>query len=289
MSIFSRVLPPLAVMLVAAPFEASDAQRRDWDDTNVEGAESCRAIWREYGRTMSGRPSAVHCEIRDVGVTPARRIDVDGDEHGGLRVVGAQRSDIRVRLVIQTQGEDLADARDLARQVSLDLSRATWRPEVPVIRDNRRIGRRYVSATVLIDAPRQTDLIARVEHAPMWVEGLRGRLDLDAAHGPLNLNDVGGDVRARVRHGPLTIAVTGRTWDGAGLDAQAEHGPLTLRLPREFDADLEMGAEHGPMDIDFPVTLTRFDRTRISTKLGAGGPRIRAFATHGPLSVHVAR
>lgn len=279
----------LAAILIAAPIQTSHAQRHDWDDTSVEGAESCRAIWREYGRTMSGRPRAVHCEIRDVGVTPARRIEVSGDGRGGLRLTGGQRADIRVRLVIQTQGSDLEDARDLARRVSLDLASATWRPDVPVIRDNRRIGRRFVSAIVLIDAPRNTDLVARVDHAELSVAGVRGRLDLHARHGPLDLEDVGGDVRARVQHGPLTIAVTGRTWEGAGLDARAEHGPLTLRLPREFDADLEVGAEHGPFDIDFPVTLTRFDRSRISTKLGAGGPPIRAFATHGPLSVRVAR
>lgn len=289
MSALSKILTLLAAVWTAAPLAAADAQRRDWDDTDVEGAEACRAIWREYGRTMSGRPRAVHCEIREVGVTPARRIEVDGDQHGGLRVAGSPRPDIRVRLVIQTQGEDPDDARELAKQVSLDLSSAVWRPRVPDIRDDRRNGRRLVSATVLIDAPRQTDLVARVEHAPMAIAGLRGRLDLDASHGPLVLDDVGGDVRARVQHGPLSIDVSGKTWDGAGLDAEAMHGPLTLRLPRDFDADLEIGAEHGPLDIDFPVTVTRFDRSRISTKLGAGGPRVRAFATHGPLRVRVTR
>jgi hypothetical protein len=123
----------------------------------------------------------------------------------------------------------------------------------------------------------------------MLVAGLRGRLDLDAAHGPMDLEDVGGNVRARVQHGPLSIDVTGKQWDGERLDAEAAHGPLTLRLPRDFQADLELGAEHGPFDVDFPVTLTRFDRSRITTKLGAGGPPVRAFASHGPLSVRVAR
>ncbi len=284
MPVISKFLPAIAAVLFLAPLDSAFAQR-DWDNTDVDGADSCRAIWREYGRSMSGRPRAVHCEIRDVGVTPHQRIEVDGDQHGGLRVIGGQRTDIRVRLVIQTQGEDVADAKALAREVSLDLNRLPWRPSVPDIRDSRRNGRRYVSATVLVDAPRQTDLIARVEHAPMHVAGLRGRLDLDASHGPMDLEDVGGDVRARVQHGPLSIDVTGKQWDGVRLDAEATHGPLTLNLPRDFNAELEIGAEHGPFDIDFPVTLTRFDRSRISTKLGAGGPPIRAFARHGPLTV----
>ena len=287
MSASPRVLAAAAALLLSIPMAAAGAQR-DWD-TDVEGADTCRAIWREYGRTMSGRPRAVHCEIREVGVVPHRRIEVDGDEHGGLRVVGAQRADIRVRLVIQTQGEDVADAQALAREVSLDLGRVPWRPSVPAIRDNRRSGRRFVGATVLVEAPRQTDVIARVEHAPMSVIGMRGRLDLHAAHGPMDVYDIGGDARVRVDHGPLSITLTGTRWEGARLDAEAAHGPLTLTLPRNFQADLEIGAEHGPFDIDFPVTLTRFDRSRISTKLGAGGPPVRAFARHGPLTVRTDR
>ena len=282
-----KVLSPLAALLMFIPAEAAHAQRDR--DAEVDGAETCREIWREFGRNSNGRPRAVHCEVRDLGVTPHRAIDVDGDEHGGLRVVGSQRSDIRVRLVIQTQGEDVADAKELARQVSLDLDRTLWRASVPDLRDSRRYGRRHVSATIVIDAPRNTNLTARVEHAPMLVAGLRGRLDLDAAHGPMDLEDVGGNVRARVQHGPLSIDVTGKQWDGERLDAEAAHGPLTLRLPKDFQADLELGAEHGPFDVDFPVTLTRFDRSRITTKLGAGGPPLRAFASHGPLSVRLAR
>jgi hypothetical protein len=64
---------------------------------------------------------------------------------------------------------------------------------------------------------------------------------------------------------------------------------MTLRLPRDFNAELEIGAEHGPLDVDIPLTLTRFDRSFISTKLGAGGPRVRAIAQHGPMSLRVNR
>lgn len=89
----------------------------------MEGAESCRAIWREYGRTMSGRPYAVHCEIREAGsFAPRAVIDVEGTDHHGVKVVGSQRSDVRVRLVIQAQGQTVEDARALARQVTIDVT-----------------------------------------------------------------------------------------------------------------------------------------------------------------------
>jgi hypothetical protein len=281
-------LTPFALVLALLPFADSGAQR--YDDVNVEGAESCRDIWERYGRMMSGRARAVHCEIRDIGSVARReRIDVDGDRHTGVHIIGAQRSDVRVRLVIQAQGDDVADARGLAGEVVMDLARAVWRANVPDLRDSRRDGRRWVAATIVVETPVESNVTARNEHAPMRIENVRGRLDIVGAHGPVHLFDVGGDVRARVQHGPLHMELSGRQWQGVGLDAEATHGPLVLRLPRDYGAQLELGAEHGRFDIDFPITVTRFDKSRFETKLGTGGPRIRAYTAHGPLSVRTTR
>jgi hypothetical protein len=277
----------VAVAFLVSPFSAGTAQRSEWD-TSVEGAESCREIWREYGRSMSGRPYAVHCEIRDVGTfAPRATLDVEGDEHEGMRIVGSARNDVRVRLVIQAQGTTVDDARELARRVTIDLTRVPLRADVPDLRGMERRGRRFVFATLLIDAPIESNISARVRHAGMEIENVRGRIDVSAEHGPLSLRDVGGDVRARSQHGPLSVSLSGTRWQGTGLDAVAAHGPMTLRVPRAFNAELEIGAEHGPMNSDFPLTLTRFDRSRIQTTLGSGGPRIRALAQHGPMSLRM--
>lgn len=137
--------------------------------------------------------------------------------------------------------------------------------------------------------PQQANVSAQVDYAPLSVDGVKGTMDLRTSHGPLELNDVGGDVHARVEYGPVTVALQGNKWDGTQLDAEAEYGPVTLRVPRDFNAQLEIGAEHGPMDIDFPLTLTHFGGTSIETQLGSGGPRVRAVARYGPMSMKVSR
>jgi hypothetical protein len=283
---------PIALTLAAILVlpSAATAQRERYDSP-VAGDSTCRAIWRQYGRTMSGRARAVYCEEREIGTRPrSELIDVDGGFRGGVSIKGAQRNDVRVRLVIQAQGDDVADARELARRVTLDLSRSTLSPDIPRIdNDDWRRDRRFVAATIVIDAPVESNVRAHVEHAPMDIENVRGRIDVRGEHGPVDLRDIGGDVRARVAHGPLSVTLSGKQFQGTGLDLFAQHGPLTVRLPRDFNADLEIGAEHGPLDVDFPITLTRFDRSSIQTKLGAGGPRIRAIAQHGPMSLRMER
>lgn len=278
----------LGLLLLSPSF--GEAQRRDDDD--VDGYETCRAIWREFGRSMNGRSRAVFCETRDVGVIPKRELlEFDGSRWAGVSVRGEQRNDVRLRLVIQAQGSTVSEARELARNVKLDVAAQPLR--VDGLRRDRRVweddDRQAVFATVVIDAPAQSNLRLRTTYAALDVENVSGRMDLSAQYGPINLRDVGGDVRARVDYGPIEVDLAGAKWQGAGLDAEAAYGPVTLRVPRNFGAELEIGADHGPLDVDFPITLRRFDRSLIETKLGDGGPRVRAVARYGPMSLKMAR
>ena len=270
-----------ALLLVA--FTPTIGQDRD---ANVDGAEACRAIWREFGRNMTGRPVAVYCEIRDAGVMPrTETLQIDGGRRNGIHVRGSARSDNRVSLVIQAQGRSVEHAKELAAGVRLDLSSRPLRVRGVDTDDEDRDSRRFVAATILVDVPRQTNLDLSVTYAPLEVENVSGRMELRADHGPIQISDVGGDVRARVEYGPMTVNLSGAIWQGAGLDAQADYGPMTLRVPRNFSADLTIGTRHGPLEVDFPLTLTRFDGSLIETKLGQGGPRVRAVAQYGPMSL----
>lgn len=271
----------IAALLIVAFVPASGQQ---WD-SDVEGAETCRQIWREFGRTMSGRPVAVYCEIRDVGVLPrTETLQIDGGRRNGIHVRGERRSDTRVKLVIQAQGTSPEHAKQLATGVSLDLSTRPLRIR-GIDADETRSSRRFVAATILVEVPQQTNLDLSVTYAPLDVENVTGRMELRADHGPIQISDVGGDVRARVEYGPITVNLSGAKWQGTGLDAEAEYGPVTLRVPRNFSADLQIGTRHGPFDTDFPLTLHQLKSTLIETKLGTGGPRVRAVAQYGPMSL----
>lgn len=282
-----HTLPVLALasVVLSAPALAQHHHYRSrWHDP-VPGDSTCRSVWEQYGRMMNGDPDAVYCEVRDVGTrSAANTIDIDGAARTAVVVQGEARPDVRVQLVIQAQERTVEAAKALAQQVQLASG--------PTLRVTGVSGRgddelHYVAATLVVTTPRQANVTARVDYAPMSVENVRGRLDLFTEHGPLDLTNVGGDVRARVEYGPLSVALDSTRWQGTQLDSEAEYGPVTLSVPRQFNADLEIGADHGPLDIDFPVTLTHFDGQSITTKLGAGGPKVRAVARYGPMSLRV--
>jgi len=111
-------------------------------------------------------------------------------------------------------------------------------------------------------------------------------MQLDVQNGPLSLQHVGGDVRARAQNGPLHVELAGTRWEGAGLDASTQNGPLVIEIPEDYNAELETGTVNGPMEIGFPVTVQGRigggGNRRLTTRLGQGGPPIRAVTTNGP-------
>lgn len=119
----------LALVLLGATSLSAQHYRhyRGYRDP-VPGDSTCRAIWDQYGRTMSGDPEAVYCEVRDLGARPApSQINIDGQERTGVVVQGENRRDMRIQLVIQAQERTVEAAKALAQQVHLEASGSTLR------------------------------------------------------------------------------------------------------------------------------------------------------------------
>jgi DUF4097 and DUF4098 domain-containing protein YvlB len=141
------------------------------------------------------------------------------------------------------------------------------------------------SVSYEIWAPSKTDLRLSSTNGGLEVEGIRGRLDLETTNGGISLQAVSGDVNAETTNGGINVDLTGRRWDGVGLNARTTNGGVKLYVPDGFNADLEASTTNGGMDFEFPVTIQGRLNKRITTKLGDGGPPIRLETTNGGVTV----
>lgn len=205
-------------------------------------------------------------------------ITVDGGQNGGARVEGWDRDSIDVIARIQTNARSEDDARALAREISISVSNGTIRANGP---QSRRGASWSVSFDVLV--PRASDLNITTYNGPVAVRSVHGKMELQAENGPLAIDDAGGDVHGRTTNGPLDVRLTGKSWDGRGLDAETTNGPVTMEIPSSYSAHLETGTENGPMQIEFPITVQGILSKHITSDLGSGGPTVRAVTTNGPL------
>ena len=251
--------------LLAIPFTAS-AQRQRSDSW----VDECRRSWSDDDNW---------CERRETTIPVRSVLRVNGGDNGGVEVVGWDRNEIRVVALIRTQGDNEDDAKDLAKEIRINTD-GTIRAEGPSSRRHRGWSVSYV-----ISAPRRLDVDLRTENGGVTLEDLSGHLAFSAVNGGIHLSNVQGDVRGETENGGLHIELTGSSWTGEGLDVRTTNGGVHLNVPRDYNADLETGTVNGGMYVGFPVQVQgRIGRT-LNTKLGRGGPPIRATTTNGGVEI----
>ena len=223
-----------ALLLATAPLAAQGSRRSQSD---AEWLEDCRS--REYG---GNRYDAHACEVREVPVRrDVRSLTLDGASLGGISVTGWDRDSVHVSARIIGMARTQAEAERAAKEVRITADGGT-------IRASGRNGddddsRQIVSYDVYV--PRHMDLDLRAHNGGLRVEGVTGRMSLETVNGGLSLDGTGGDVRARAQNGGVNVRLTGKHWEGTGLDARAQRGREHAEREQQRRAERgEQGSMH---------------------------------------------
>ncbi len=233
---------------------------------------------REGGRTDDRLVR--HCEEREQHIAQGATFDVDPGRNGGIYVRGRTEPGIQLRTRITAAAPTEARARELASGIRVTAISGRIRSDGPMT-----FNEEHWSTTFVLDVPRDTRLALNAHNGGISIEEYRGTADLRTHNGGIALRDVGGDVKGYAHNGPLRAELTGRSWDGAGLDLETRNGPVHLSLPVGYSAELETGTVNGRVQIDFPVIIHAGRERRFTTTLGSGGPKIRVVTTNGPVRV----
>jgi hypothetical protein len=260
----------LAALLLTATTLAAQSYRDS--ESDAEWLEHCRD--GQYGNRWDGRA----CEVRTVPVQRGvHSLSVDGASLGGVSVTGWDRDSVHVSARIVAMARTQAEAERHLKDVRISAEGGTIRASGGSHDDDDV--RQIVSYDVYV--PRHMDLDLRAHNGGLRVEGVTGKMSLETVNGGLSLDGAGGDVRAYAQNGGLHVRLTGKLWDGAGLDAQTRNGGVRLVVPEGYSARLETGTVNGSIRPDIPVTVSGRNSQRINLTLGSGGAPVRATTTNG--------
>ena len=210
-----------------------------------------------------------------------KALAVDGRENGGVTVHGWDKNQMHVTAMVQTQDESEAEARDLAKQITIRSDGGELRAEGP-----RRTGRNQSwSVSYEVWAPRHTDLRLTASNGGLAVDAVDARVDLETTNGGITLTDVDGDVHGSTTNGGVSVQLSGDRWYGAGLDLRTTNGGVHLVVPNGYSARLETGTVNGGLNVDFPITVRGRIGRNLTTQLGNGGAPIRVMTTNGGVTV----
>lgn len=222
-----------------------------------------------------------HCEVRE-STTAAGPLNVDAGQNGGIVVEGWDQAGIRVRAAVHAAARSSARAKEIADQVQVQVGGGRVYATGPNL-DRRE----WWSVSYRINVPRHNDLDLRANNGGINIAGVNGNMRFETVNGGVRLEDIGGRVNGETRNGGLNVSLSGDRWDGEGLDVQTSNGGVTLRLPENYNAELETRTVNGGLSIDFPLTVQGELNSRrgINATLGAGGPVVRVRTTNGGVRV----
>ncbi|MDE3216717.1 MAG: DUF4097 family beta strand repeat protein, partial [Gemmatimonadota bacterium] len=254
-------------LTAAAPARAQQDRAQQW-------LARCRDRdgWGDRGR---------FCDVRNFTVDrPGASVRVDAGPNGGVDVFGWDKPSMLVVARIQANGDDDADARNVAGRITIDVGAAGAHADGPSAE-----GHRGWSVSYDVYLPRATALDVTSHNGGVSVTGVNARQDLSTVNGGIQLADVAGDVHAETTNGGVSAVLSGTAWQGAGLDLRTTNGGVTLEIPRGYNARLETGTTNGGFSTDFPITVQGSFRRRITTTLGKGGAMVRATTVNGGVRI----
>lgn len=102
--------------------------------------------------------------------------------------------------------------------------------------------------------------------------GINGRLELAQAEGSADITGVNGDIR-------VALARVGQS----GVELSGVNGDIEFRLRDGINADVDVHGLNGRVSVDVPhATMERRKHgSRVSAKIGAGGPRVKISGVNG--------
>ena len=226
------------------------------------------------------------CEVREETLSNVKIVDLDARGNGGVRVRGWDRPDVHVRARVVVYADSDAEAKQIASEIRLITTEGRIRAEGPSRERNRWRDRGW-SVSFELEVPQNSELRVDATNGGVSVSNVRGRMDLRTVNGGIALEDVSGDIRGETTNGGVDVRLTGDKWEGPNLEVRTVNGGISLELPSNLSADLDARAVNGGINIDFPVTVSGLvsSRRELRGTIGSGGPRIRASATNGGITI----
>jgi hypothetical protein len=225
--------------------------------------------------------SARHCEMREQTIAFPGQLTVDGRPNGGISVRGWNRTDVLIRMRVETRGATDAEAKALASQVRPSISAGRISSEGPSATDKDR----NWSVSYEIFTPYQSNLDITSQNGGVHLQDLRGNIQFSTVNGGVHMSHVDGNVKGGTTNGGLHIELAGSRWEGQGMDVHTTNGGVHMQIPSTYSAQLDASTSNGGLHLDFNAPEAALKARHVQTTIGSGGAPIRVTTTNG--GVHV--
>ena len=221
-------------------------------------------------------------------------------QSGGMRVQPWDRADYEVEVCKAATGKDLAGAQKILDEIRVARSGGTITSDGPeptnrwtvflIVRVPRGASLDLETHNGGIDVRGvEGTIVARSQNGPIQFENCSGHVRAHAQNGPVAVDGGSGKYHMSTQNGPVAVALSGKTWEGAGLSAETANGPIALTLAPDFSTGIRIHTSgSSPFVCTGPGCSTarksRHEGGRTVT-FGESEPIIRLKTANGPIAV----
>lgn len=224
--------------------------------------------------------------------------------NGSIEAVPATGSSARVTATRTARRDDPAEVEIVVVEHSGGVTICAVYPDARnecLPGDEGRLGARNNDVVVefTVEVPAGIDFVARTTNGEVSTQALSGRVEAYSTNGDVEIGGAStalgvttngsvsirsaGEAEAYTTNGEIEAFM--QALGGAEpMNFTTTNGSITLRLPENFNAEIDAVTTNGRIATDFPITIQgSVGRNRIAGTIGSGGREIRLRTTNGAI------
>jgi DUF4097 and DUF4098 domain-containing protein YvlB len=129
--------------------------------------------------------------------------------------------------------------------------------------------------------------ILETSNGRIKADGVRGAFEAQTSNSSVDATiaeiEAGRGVRVSSSNGSLNLQFA--KWNSNALRASTSNSSINLRLPGAVNAELRASTSNGNVSTDYEITTSQFSKTKLSGRMGSGGPLIDLSTSNGNIRV----
>jgi hypothetical protein len=296
--------PPAAPVPPVSPAWAGEGSWGQWNHHSFsmsgggdrQPANSCADLHIRFDE----REAVMKSEEHSISNAEAPTLRVRPHTNGGVQVQGWDQNNYSVT-ACKAAADFNGEAERILSQITVTIRAGEVSTQGPNDEDNDwtvyLLIRAPKAATIDIETMNgplslysvDGKVTAHTTNGPITLRGFSGDAEITAQNGPISIAGGSGNVRVRTENGPVSIDLKDKTWNGAGLSADATNGPVTLFVPNDYQSSFVIESRnYSPMSCRASIcdnARKTWDDNNRRIEFGNSPAVIHLSTVNGPVSV----
>jgi len=241
--------------------------------------------------------------------------------NGYINITGADVTECSLTATIVAKADTEENAQMLAEEVKVELipsgNKLTAKIEKPKL-----VPGRYVSVSLDVTVPNQTDADLTTHNGALKIKNLTGQLNgtthngevtaekifgtaelktyngrvtckeaagdiqLQTHNGSVICEEVSGDIKLRTHNGSAKAFYSGTAPPVCNVSIVTHNGGVSLTAPPNFSAKVDVSTHNGSIDTDLPITVTgKVTKRKLTGTIGTGEGELYLETHNGSIKI----